>query len=163
MTDTWQAPVALGQQSDLRLMRLARELAMELTEVSVILARYGITDEEWQRLQRHPKFQQILAAEAAAWDSALNTHERVRLKAAAMMEEWLPEAYARMHDRNEALPAKTEVAKLVTRLAGMGIERTGAGEEGAQKFSLVINIGDGRAHRVVGDGQELKIIEGKAA
>lgn len=138
--------VVTGEQ-ELRLVRLARELAMDMQPVPAVLQRLGLTTDELERLQRLPKFQKILAAECAAWESALNTHERVKLKAAAIIEDFLPEAHARMHNPAEALPAKTEVAKLVTRLAGMGLERTGeAGAGGGEKFLLQINIGDGKGH-----------------
>ena len=109
----------MSDPAEMRLVRLARELAMDLSEVPVILSRVGINGEEWERLQRNRKFQEILSAEAAAWESALNTAERVKLKAAAIIEDWLDEAVARLHDRSESLAMKTEVAKLMARLAGL--------------------------------------------
>lgn len=72
----------------------------------------------------------------------------------------------RAHARQgEALPAKTEVAKLVTRLAGMGIERAEVTGGGGERFVLQINIGDGREHRIESVGRELSgplTIEGSA-
>ena len=57
-----------------------------------------------------------------------------------MIEEWLPEAYLKLHDANETLSSKTELGKLVRDLAGfakqgVGVEATG------EKFSVTINLG----------------------
>ena len=60
-----------------------------------------------------PRFQALLETETAQWNGALNTQERVKIKASAMIEEWLPEAHERMHDRGESLNAKTELGKLI--------------------------------------------------
>lgn len=123
---------------------------MDLQELPAILKSCGASLADWQTIQGHPRFHQILSAEVQAWNSAISTQERVKLKSAAIIEQWLPEAYARMHDVAEALPAKTEVAKLITRLAGLGVE--GARIEGStERFSLTINIGDNKSHGIIVD------------
>ncbi|RZN09646.1 hypothetical protein CWO91_16595 [Bradyrhizobium genosp. SA-3] len=83
----------------------------------------------------------MLASEVEAWNTALNTSERVKLKAAAMLEEWLPELNNRLHDTEEALPAKIEGGKMLTKLAGMD-GRTGEVAGGGERFSVVINLGN---------------------
>lgn len=150
-------PADMTLDDELRLVRLAREVAMDMAPLDVVLARGGWTLEQFDQLRRWPHFQRLVEAEAASWEGAANTHERVKLKAAAMVEDWLPEAHQRLHDRQEPLPAKVETAKLVVRLAGMGMEQAlvGSGGEG-QRFQLVINIGDGRPGVVIeGGGEEL--------
>ena len=146
-------PASLNSDDELRLVRLARELAMDMQPLDQLLARGGWTLEQYEQLARWPHFQHLVAAEAESWESALNTHERVKLKAAAMVEDWLPEAHQRLHDRQEPLPAKVETAKLITRLAGMGVETAVVGEN-TGKFQLVINIGDGRPGVVLNQGEE---------
>jgi len=126
--------------NEVTLVKLARELALGILPVKTILELHQIDPNSWETIQKHPRFLQVLEAETAAWSSALNTHERVKLKSAAMIEEWLPEAYTRMHDRTETLTSRTELGKLIRDLAGftkqgVGVEATG------EKFSVTINLG----------------------
>lgn len=123
---------------------------MDLQELPAILKTVGATLQDWDTIKGHPRFHQILSAEVQAWNSAVSTQERVKLKSAAIIEQWLPEAYMKIHDASEALPAKTELAKLITRLAGLGVE--GARIEGStERFSLTINIGDNKPHGIIVD------------
>ena len=126
--------------NEVTLVRLARELAIGILPLKTILESHQIDQNIWETIQKHPRFLQVLEAETVAWSSALNTHERVKLKTAAMIEEWLPEAYMKMHDANETLNSKTELGKLIRDLAGftkqgVGVEATG------EKFSVTINLG----------------------
>lgn len=144
-----------------KLVRLAREIAVEQVDVPTLLQRFGISGEEWQRISANPRFSALLQQEMEAWNGVLNTHERVKLKAATLMEEWLMEGYARMVDPAESLNAKTELAKLMARLAGMGLTGASIGDGGSERFSVTINIGE----RQVKLEQALpsKVIEGEAA
>lgn len=133
-------PVKAPSLSDIQLVKLAREIAMDIQPLKTILEQYSITSERWDELQRNSKFQILLQSECEAWGTALNTHERVKLKAAAMLEEWLPELNNRLHDIDEALPAKIEGGKMLTRIAGMGLPGTVEGAA-AERFTVTINLG----------------------
>lgn len=135
-------PVVVESVSELVLVKLAREIAMDIHPIETILKQYSITSERWEELQRLPRFIALLESEVGAWNTALNTHERVKLKSAAMMEEWLPELNNRLHDRHEALPAKIEAGKLLTKMAGIG-ERGPAEGGGGERFTVTINLGAG--------------------
>lgn len=148
-------------EGDVRLIKIAREIAIEHQELDIIFQRYNITQDEWQNLQNNPRFIQVLRQEIEEWHGATNTHERVKLKAAALIEEWLLEASARLHDQNENLPAKVELAKFLGRLSGMGIQGANIEGGGAEKFSLTINIGD-KSVKVERDVTP-RVIEGEAA
>jgi hypothetical protein len=127
-------------EADLVLVKLAREVAIDHATIEALLERYHLTHDEWRTIQNNPRFQALLSTEIEAWQSALNTEERTKMKAAAMVEEFLPEAYGRMHDNGENLPAKVELLKLVARIAGLGM--TGVGVEGGgERFSININLG----------------------
>lgn len=127
---------------DLTLVKLAREIAMNIQSIETILETNQITPETWDKIKITPRFNNLLETEAAAWNSAINTHERVKLKSAAIIEEWLPEAYARMHDTTENLNAKTELAKTVARFAGMGLNNASITDASGERFSVVINLGN---------------------
>jgi hypothetical protein len=123
-----------------KLLRLAAEIAMEINPIGDILRGQGVTDEEWGRIQTHPRFQMLLLDAVREWNKATNTPERVKVKSATMLEQALPDMYGRIVDNKESLAAKTELLKLIAKLAGIGDSK---GEVvSPEKFVLNINIGD---------------------
>lgn len=133
--------IALPQmEGDLLMLRLAREIAMDQHELETIIDRNGVDARTFQRISRTPKFQKYLQDEIINWNAATNTTERVKIKASAMIEEWLPEAFAQMHNEMAPLLHKTEVAKLVSRLGGMDKGPVGMDTAG-ERFHVTINLG----------------------
>src|SRR5690606_862806 len=134
------AAVTLPQvyDRDTLYLRLAREIAINHYDLETILSRHSVEPKDWERIERDPQFLKLLEGEVAAWNSALNTHERTKLKAAALIEEWLPEANTRLHDNGQLLSARVELAKLLARIAGMGVNGAGVEGAGSEKFSVVI-------------------------
>jgi hypothetical protein len=127
--------------SDVTLLRLAREIAWEIYPLEMILNTHKIEPQTWEIIKNLPRFQAYLESELVAWHAATNAHERVKVKTSVMIEEWLPELHARMHDRSEGLNAKIEAGKLLARLAGMGLDKANISGEGGEKFSVTINLG----------------------
>lgn len=131
-------------------LKLAREIAMNIHPLEAILDQHNIGSEQWETISKSAAFLAILRSEVEAWQSASNTHERVKFKAASLIEEFLPELYSRMHDPRENLTAKIEAAKLARDLAGMsknGVDTSVAGE----KFSVTINLGADQTLRIEKD------------
>ena len=128
--------------SDIAMVKLAREIAMDIQPLAVILKQYSITDETWEELQRNTRFQMLLGSEVEAWQTALNTHERVKMKSAAMLEEWLPELNVRLNDHNEALPAVIEAGKMLARIAGLGMPGDVTAGGVGERFVINISMGD---------------------
>lgn len=125
---------------DVLFVQLAREIAMDVSDLESILDRYHVTDKQWDTIQRNPRFDALLKSAIVEWQSAINTEQRIKVKSAVLIEEWLSEANSRIHDRTESLAAKVELAKFLSRLASLGL--TGAhAEGGGEKFSLTINLG----------------------
>lgn len=122
------------------MVKLAREIAMDIQPIEAILKHYEIDQKRWDELLRNSRFKALLASESEAWNAALNTHERVKLKAAAMLEEWLPELNNRLHDRQENLPAKIEGGKILKSIAGFDGRQADVGL-GGEKFTVTINLG----------------------
>lgn len=120
------------------LVQVAREIAIDHKPIDDILKEYSISAEEWSSLKANDDFIRLLNSEIVAWQSAQNTHERLKLKAAALLEEWLIEANARLYDPQESLSAKTELAKLISRIAEVG---DSGGGDGSGKFNVTINLG----------------------
>ena len=136
-----QSLTITGADEELLYLNLARELALGQRDLQTILAEYQVEWDRWELIRGNARFQQILTSEMTAWNAALNTHDRTRLKAAAMIEGWLKEANDRMHDPEENLSAKTEVAKLVSRIAEMGTTNAAVSGGGGERFSISINLG----------------------
>jgi hypothetical protein len=128
------------------MLRLAREIAKGIHPLETILKAYGADAARWEEVRNHPNFVRLLESEIEAWSSAANTHERVKLKAAVMVEEWLEELNSRLHDPREKLSDKIEGGKLAAKLAGMGINQADIAAMG-EKFSVVINMGSGQDFR----------------
>ncbi len=155
-TDLDQSP----RITDVTLLKLARELAMEIHPIETILSTHKVSRDQWEEIQRLPRFQAILTSELAAWHGATNTPERVKVKAAAMIEEWLPELYSRMHDRQETLNSKVEAGKLVRDLAGF-VKGSVGGEGLGEKFSVTINLGADAQLTFEKSAVTPKVIEGE--
>ena len=126
--------------SDIALVKLAREIAMDIQPLAVILKRHLVSDEKWAELQSSSKFNALLSSEVETWQTALNTHERVKMKSASMLEEWLPTLNTRMTDATEALPAVIEAGKMLARIAGLGMPGEIAGNVG-ERFVINISMG----------------------
>lgn len=134
-------PASTTLHPDVVLVTLARELAIDHYPLETILEQHRITTETWLTIKSNPRFIRLLESEIVQWQGALNTEQRVKLKAASVVEEFLPEAHQRLHTSSEILSSKVELFKAVARIAGMGM--TGVGVEGAggDRFSVTINLG----------------------
>lgn len=146
--------------NDVTLLKLAREIAMDLNTIDEILKTHEIDANQWETISNSPAFKSLLASEVEAWESATNTAERVRLKSLSFVEEALSEFYARVHDPREPLSAKTEVLKTVSRFAGIG----GTVDTGmvGEKVSVTINLGADQQLKIE-KTLPGKVIEGEVA
>lgn len=142
-------PSQMSGSDDSQMLKLAREISMDIRSVEDILISHEISSAQWDIIATHPSFVRYLRSCIEEWGSAVNTSERVRLKSLAFVEESLPEFYARAHDPKEGLAAKTEVLKAVARFAGVGIAAV-SGVSG-ERMSVVINLGADHSLRIEKD------------
>lgn len=112
---------------------------MNIRELSVVLGHYNITPEAYDRIQVIPFFKRALEANIVEWNSALTTHERVKIEAAAILEAAMPKLGARMMRETEGLPAVIEAGKLFAKISGIGEEKING--PSAEKFTITINLG----------------------
>jgi hypothetical protein len=133
-----KVPARLDLNQELLAVQLAREIAINLNDIEDILKHYSVSDLQWQKIQRNPRFQALVQEAVAEWNAAENTHSRVKIKAAAMVEEWLPEGNRLAHDASQPLSGKVELMKLIRSLSTLGVDNV---EGGGEKFSVVINLG----------------------
>ncbi len=135
------ANLPVSYETEVQYLRLAREIAMDLNDVQTILKNHNLTSKEFDRIKSDARFISLLESEIAAWTAAGNIHERTKLKAGALIEEWMLEANARINDPKELLSAKTEVVKLLARIAEMGSDRGMVAAGGGERFQVTINLG----------------------
>ena len=79
-------------------------------------------------------------ASTIEWNSAMSTPDRIKIQAAAALEDKLPDLAIRMGNKSEGLPGVVEAAKLFAKIAGVGEREMGAVASG-ERFSIVINLG----------------------
>jgi len=138
------------------LLKLAREVAMDIHPLEVILESHGVTLDRWEQISKLPAFENLLRSEVEAWNSATNTAERVKIKSLAFVEEALPEFFARAHDPKEPLNSKVEVLKTVSKFAGVGGSVDGA--IAGEKLMVTINLGADQTLKIEKDVTS-KVIE----
>lgn len=124
-----------------RLAKLAKEVAYDHYTPEQLIERNNISRADWEEISKHPQFVKLLEEEILAWNGAANTNERIKLKAAALIENWLREANDQLHNPDAALSAKTELAKLLTRVGGMGLNETNVTGAVGEKVNITINLG----------------------
>lgn len=135
--------------NDVILLKLAREIAMDIQPLPNILKTHDVDEAQWEMISQNTSFQRYLRAALEEWQSATNTAERVRLKSLSFVEEALPEFFARAHDPKESLAAKTEVLKTVAKFAGVGGNVEGA--VSGEKLTVTINLGADNQLRIEKD------------
>ncbi len=139
MPDDEQLPVPVELDMN-KLAKLARELAWDMHKTHDILARYGLTEDQFVVLKEIPFFKNALEALTIEWNSAASTEDRIKLQAAMGAEDLLPHAIARMHKPDETLNAVIDGVKMLTSIAGINKEtKTGNNSE---KFTITINLGE---------------------
>lgn len=154
------APLSLPQfDRDTNMRRVARELAMDIHPLDDILKNCGIPTSEFDKWRSHPNFLRYLAEFQAEWHSATNTHERVKMKAGVVLEEWMEDAYLNLHDKKLPLNHRVELGKLVAKIGGMGEPKFNMQGGGGSGFSLTININNDAKGRVVIGQDKPKVIE----
>lgn len=120
--------------------RLAREIAMQMFPVEEVIKAHQLTDEEWQNIANHPKFQSILADMVVEWNSASNVKARVKMKAATGLEMVLEEYITAVWDQTIPLTQRVEAGKFLARLGELDGQVIGGGQAGG---GVTINIGMG--------------------
>jgi len=120
------------------LAALAREIATDIFPLETILGLHRLDNEQWQKIQDNPHFQQMLTSMIAEWESATNTAQRVKAKAQSGLEMNLEGLVLAMGDDSIPLAQRVEAGKFLARLG----ELDGQIGTGGPGFSIVLNIGD---------------------
>lgn len=142
--DGKQAAKALVQLPDIpytALAQLARDIAMDIKERHVVLKDFNLTQAQYDYLEANNEFFiSALKAACIEWHAPLSTQERIKLSAAAILEDSLPGLGSRMQNTREQLPGVIEAAKLFAKVAGVGERDAGAATPG-ERFTINIDLG----------------------
>lgn len=120
---------------------LASELAIGMLPIPDILKRFGMTTVQLKQLLRDQTFKNMVKQFKAEWHEASNSKERIRLKAAIMVEENLVELHRIFNDIEMNPSTRLEAFKQMTTLADVQPRHTGPDNSGP-KFNLTLNLGD---------------------
>ncbi len=119
------------------LASLAREISMDIFPTEQVLQIHKLDDAEWQRICVNPKFQDMLASMTREWQSAANTRDRVKAKAATGLEAMLEVYIREIGDDTIPLTQRVEAGKFLARLGELdGSDKIGSGGGGG----VTINI-----------------------
>lgn len=137
------------------LARLAREFALNIKERHVVLREFKLDEAQYEFLEKNNEFYKAaLHAACIEWQGPLSTPDRLRIQAAAILEDSLPGLGARMQNKGEGLPGVVETAKLFAKVAGVGEREAGARGPG-ERFSINIDLGgDKKITLSSGPGEE---------
>lgn len=159
-TDVVQVP---GTEASIDLAALsptiAAELASQLSDAAGVRDRYGITDDQWDRLKRSPAFRSMLAEALRDWSGQMNAGARIQKKADIVLEDAIPAYDGMIHNDNVPAQARIDAGKLLAQLAGRGqkaVQGDGTVVAGSG-FILNINIGGGREKLVI-DGKNVPVL-----
>jgi hypothetical protein len=123
------------------LARMARDVAMDIKELHVILSDYKLDQAQYDFLEAHNEFyKSALGAACKEWHAPLSTAERIKVEAAAILEDSLIGLGARMRNSSEGLPGVVEVGKLFAKIAGVGEREAGSAAPG-ERFTINIDLG----------------------
>lgn len=139
-----KALVHLPHLTPVELAKLAREIAMDVKEHHVVLKDFNLTETQYEYLSANNEFYvAALRAACIEWHAPLSTQERIRVEAAAILEDTLPGLGARMQNKSEGLPGVIEAAKLFAKMASVG-EREASSANSGERFTINIDLGGGQ-------------------
>ncbi len=118
---------------------LATELVAKLQRPEDIIARYGLSVQEFAKLAKNAVFQKMLRDAKITWESDMNAQERIRAKAAVIAEESLPVLHQIIHNRELPTPNRMDAIKHVNTLADALPRKEGEGS-GSNKFTVNIDL-----------------------
>jgi hypothetical protein len=136
-----KALVKLPVMTPSELAKLAREIAMDIKERTLVFKEYALTETQYEFLEANNDFYKAaLHAACIEWHAPLTTQERIKVEAAAILEDSLLGIGARMQNKSEGLPGVIEAAKLFAKVAGVGEREVGLGTPG-ERFTINIDLG----------------------
>lgn len=138
--------------------RIAWEIAAEISDIPTILTRYGLSSTDFKKKLKDPMFRQAIREAKTLWKSDLNVQQRIRLKAAFLVEDSILDVFAIIKNENQTAAAKLEAFEKLMKTADLTPKTKEAGATAAG-FKVVIQMGDSPGQEVRIDGHVVESTE----
>lgn len=134
-------PTSLSNSPDLNSgdAQLIWELVSNISPKEEVLARHGLDTKGLHARTKNPMFRSAYQEAKRLWSSDLNVQERIRLKAAYMLEDSLPDLFKIIKDDSQPGAAKLEAIEKLGKLSQVMVQKAGATGE---RHTIIINVGD---------------------
>jgi hypothetical protein len=136
---------------------LAAELAAGLMSKEEIMSRFGLTKPQLAKIVKDQHFRTLYKEAKAIWGGTGNVKERIRAKAALLLEDSLLPLYAMIHNLDCSPTARIEAFTKLMVVSDMQPQK-GADAEGKEGFTLNISFG-GQKKSVTIDSKPAKGLE----
>lgn len=132
--------------------RLAWEIAAQISDVPTILKRYDMSVHDLKGKLKDPMFRAAIREAKTIWKSDLNIQQRIRLKAAFLVEDSLMDIFAIIKNEQMTASTKLEAFEKLMKTADMGptSKKNDAGG-GTGHFKINIILGDSPEQKVTID------------
>jgi hypothetical protein len=124
---------------EIKLAKLAREMAMNVRPYAEVFDDFGITETDYYEISKLEFYARAKEQFTLEWNSTISTGDRIKIGSLAYLEQILPMLTRRALDLKEPLPAATDVAKLLARNAGIGEVKSE--KNTSERFMITINLG----------------------
>jgi hypothetical protein len=141
----------LARYDERRLRELALAWAQKLKPPYVVFAELGFNPDDYIPITRSIAFNRMVAEAAEEWRAAASAATRVKLKAAAHVEDALPSFHAAMIGRDNPLSSRVRALEAVARIGGLNDPPPAQPAGQGQYFKLEIHL-DGREKPIVVGG-----------
>lgn len=137
-------PASLASSPDLNSSdaQLIWELVSDITPAKEVLARHGMTPQDLTRKTRNPMFRSAYQEAQRLWKSELNVQERIKLKAAYLLEDSLPDLFKIIKDDSQPGSAKMVAIEQLGKLSQVMAQKKDG--NGGERHQIIINVGDAK-------------------
>jgi hypothetical protein len=125
-----------------QLIKLAREIVMNIRPAKEIFEDYGIDKNDFYAIEKNNEFyKRVKKQYARDWRDTASAEDRLRISTLIQLEQLSPIITARAMSEHEALPAATEVGKLLAKIAGVGDTAKNTTNDVGERFVINIDLG----------------------
>ena len=125
---------------EIGLVRLAREMAMNIRTWQAVFADFQITEEDYYEIEKNEFYQRAKSQYIIEWNATTSTADRLKFQSQSGLEQLLPFLVQRAMDAKEPLAAANDTGKMLAKLGGIGEPKSDGGAA-AERFVIQINLG----------------------
>ncbi len=119
--------------------RLAWELTAHILPLGEIMKRYNLDFDGLAEKKRDPVFRSVIEDYARSWNSSLSAQDRIRIKAALLVEDGLLDIYRILKSPETVAAAKLDAFAALSRAGDVGPSKKDS-VGGGERFAVTINL-----------------------